>query len=228
MPQNPIETVEIVEPPIGELTKKHGGLKRGCFTGCGCIVLFLIGIIVAIRLFIGSGPETIKNIPNNFPKDIPVYDRDNIDSITYISGTYKSRSMEIAGLFPKFILSPVLLKLGNETGTTQEPSNQNTLQKLWTILTTPVGDSRDTVHIEWQTISADPSFVLSYYKTELRKQGYTIADSNSTPEVSFEKNTITGSVNAQKHTDDPGGSVEVVLTVNYPTVPGTTTLYHAP
>lgn len=231
MSQNPIETVEIVEPPIGELTKKHGGLKRGCFTGCGCIIFFIIAVVVAFRLFIGTGPQTLKKLPENFPADVPVYDRDNIDTITYISGTYKSRSMEIAGLFPKFILSPVLLTLdGNTTDKTQPRTNGATLEQLWKLITTPVGDNRDTIHVEWNTISAEPTFVISYYRTELRKQGYSTSDAGADGDtLTFEKGLVTGTLIVHKSTTDTSGLVYSALTINYPiNLAATTTIYHAP
>ena len=225
MAQNPIEKVEIVEPPIGELTKRHGGFKRSCFTGCGCIVLFIIGLLVGIRLFVGSGPKAIKDLPENFPKSIPVYDSDNVDSITFISGKYKNRSLEIAGIFPKFILSPLLLK--SEETASAKVQKEDTLKRLWRLMTTPVGDSRDTIQIEWGNLHAEPAFVISYYDTELRKQGYTTSEV-TTASLSFEKDAITGTLTTEKVAARSNGSTFAILTVNYPVIPETTTTYHAP
>ncbi|MEK7625480.1 MAG: hypothetical protein AAB467_03985, partial [Patescibacteria group bacterium] len=95
-----IDDIEIVEPPVGELSKQRNSLKKTCLTGCGCVIFLVAVILVLIRLFIGSGPTTIKVLPNNFPDGIPVYEKDSIEAITSISGTYKNRSMEIAAFFP--------------------------------------------------------------------------------------------------------------------------------
>ena len=84
-----LDDIEIVEPPLGELTKTHSH-KRACFTGCGCIVFLIITIIIGLKIYIGPGPQTLQKVPTNFPTDIPIYDRNNIEEITFISGQYKN------------------------------------------------------------------------------------------------------------------------------------------
>lgn len=219
MAKNPIETVEIVEPPIGELTKRHGSFKRSCFTGCGCIVLFIIALLVGIRLFIGSGPKTINDLPNDFPQSIPVYDRQNVDRITYISGKYKNRSLELAGLFPKFILSPLLMQ-SEEITSRKKDNKEDTFKKLWRVLTTPVGDSRDTIQIEWSNLPAEPTFIVSYYRTELQKQGYQTSEIDGKPTaLNFEKGLVTGNLTLKKDSPQTSGSSFAILTVNYSVAP---------
>ncbi len=213
-----INNVEIVEPPIGELTKKYSAfsaIKRACLTGCGCLVLVIIGIIIFIRLALGSGPETLKAVPSNFPSDIPIYDRDSIEQITFISGKYKNRGIEIAAFFPKLILSPLLATMNK--GNQDDPSVDKitSVKNLWQTISTPVSDHRDTVQIEWRKLDADPFFIIGYYKTELQKSGYDIeveSEGNNVQQFSFSKKEVSGSMYVQ---GPPGqGSEYALLTVN--------------
>ena len=214
-----INNVEIVEPPIGELTRKYSAfsaIKRACLTGCGCLVLVIIGIIVFIRLALGSGPETLKTVPENFPTEIPIYDSDSIEQITFISGKYKNRGIEIAAFFPKLILSPLLVNMNKDNQTNAQPTDKITsVKNLWQTITTPVSDHRDTVQIEWRKLPADPYFVIGYYKTELQKAGYTIeveSEGNDVQQFSFSKHEISGSMYVQ---GAPGQGAEfALLTVN--------------
>lgn len=218
-----LDKVEIVEPPLQELTKKRSGFKSACLSGCGCVFILIIVAIVGIRFYIGPGPSILKTVPTNFPPDIPVYDKDNIESITYISGKYKNRGIEIAAFFPKIILSPLLLKNGeNSTSTTN--SNQDTIKNLWGVITAPVGDHRDTVQIEWRNIDAEPSFVNSYYKTELQKKGYIIeveSKGQAVRQFSFSKpkTDISGSFYVAGDETLRPGTDYAILTVNLSRMP---------
>lgn len=215
-----INNVEIVEPPIGELTKKYSAfstIKRTCFTGCGCLVLLIIGIIIFMRLALGSGPETLKKIPDNFPNDIPIYDEENIEEITFVSGKYKNRGIEIAAFFPKIILSPLLLTLNKDSQNTNSTDRLTSVKNLWGIISAPVSDHRDTVQMEWRNLDADPSFIINYYKTELKKKDYNIdaeSEGQDKYQFSFSKDVITGSVYVEGNGDLKSGTSYVVLMVN--------------
>jgi len=215
-----INNVEIVEPPIGELTKKYSTfstIKRTCFTGCGCLVLLIIGIIIFMRVALGSGPQTLKKLPDNFPNDIPVYDRDNVEQITFVSGKYKNRGIEIAAIFPKIILSPLLITLNKDNKNNNNTDRFTSVKNLWGIISAPVSDHRDTVQIEWKNLDAEPSFIINYYKTELNKEGYTKdqeSESRATRQFSFSKGDITGSIYVEGDEEKKPGTDYVVLLVN--------------
>lgn len=221
MRRNTIDNVEIVEPPIGELTKKHSSLRGACLTGCGTLVVLGIGLIVAFKLFVGTGPTTIKTVPANFPGGIPLYDKDNIDKITFISGQYKNRSLEVAALFPKVILSSLIINTQSDEkkSSAKTPANDSFTGRLWELVTTPVGDSRDTVQIEWRGMDADPFFVASYYKKELRKQDYLISEENAIEnsyQFSFTRATTVGGVfKVMGNSGNKPGTSFAVLTVNF-------------
>jgi len=218
-----INNVEIVEPPIGELTKKYSAfsaIKRTCFTGCGCLVVLIIGITIFLRLALGSGPQTLKKIPDNFPTDIPIYDVDNTEQITFVSGKYKNRGIEIAAFFPKIILSPLFLTLNKDEQNTADTGKLTSVKNLWKIISAPVSDHRDTVQIEWRNLDAEPSFIINYYKTELNKNDYKIdveSEGQAVRQFSFSKDTITGSIYVQGDDTLKPGTDYVVLTVNLDT-----------
>lgn len=215
-----INNVEIVEPPIGELTKRYSAfssIKRTCFTGCGCLVVLLIAIAIFLRLALGSGPQTLKNIPANFPKDITIYDEDNIEQITFVSGKYKNRGIEIAAFFPKIILSPLFLTLNKSEQNTEDAGKLASVKNLWKIMSAPVSDHRDTVQIEWRNLDAEPTFIINYYKTELQKRGYKIdveSEGQAVRQFSFSQDTITGSIYVEGDDTVKPGTDYVVLTVN--------------
>ncbi|TSC84759.1 MAG: Uncharacterized protein G01um101413_143 [Parcubacteria group bacterium Gr01-1014_13] len=218
-----INNVEIVEPPIGELTKKYSAfstIKRTCLTGCGCLVLLIIGIIIFMRVALGSGPQTLKKLPDNFPNDIPVYDQDNIEKITFVSGKYKNRGIEIAAFFPKIILSPLFLTLNKNEQNTNDTDKIASVKNLWSIISAPVSDHRDTVQVEWSDLDAEPSFIINYYKTELSKNDYKIdveSEGRAVRQFSFSKDSITGSIYVEGNEEIKPGTDYVVLTVNLST-----------
>lgn len=224
-----INDVEIVEPPLGEMTKKYSAfsaIKRACLTGCGCLILVIIGIIIFLRLALGNGPQTLKKIPDNFPVEIPVYDKDNIEKITFVSGKYKNRGIEIAAFFPKIILSPLLLTM-NKNGQNSSNSDRFTsIKNVWKIISEPVSDHRDTVQIEWKNLDAAPSFITNYYKTELDKNNYKVdveSEGNGVKQFSFSKDNITGSIYAEGNEEIKSGTDYLVLTVNLNTETASTT-----
>lgn len=213
-----IDDVEIIEPPIGELTKQKSSLKRTALSGCGCVVFLIILALVGLRLYVGAGPTTISALPPEFPSGIPIYEKDSIKHMTFISGTYKNRSIEIAAFFPKIILSPLLLQLRHENS--DNPAFPIMSKSFWSLITTPVGDSRDTVQIEWTNMDADPGFVISYYRKELEKSGYQLEDTlkeNHTRQFNFFNDKgVGGTMYVRSDDTDHPGTDYAALTVNIP------------
>ncbi len=219
-----IDKIEIVEPPIEELSKHHSGFRRTCLTGCSSVILFVIAIIIAVWLAIGPGPKTIKTLPAHFPIDIPLYDKDNIEQITFISGKYKSRGLELAAFFPKIILSPLLLRTNSNYSTASEPEptpseeQSHYLKRIWQLIQTPVGDPRDSIEIEWKNLDAEPGFIMSYYKKELRKAGYTISEENqnsNSRQITFNKNDTAGTLTIARTEEQKIGTAYALLTLNF-------------
>lgn len=179
-----IKDVKIIEPPIQELSKRKFGFVMACLSGCGCLLLVTVGAIIGLKIYIGQGPQKLKTLPENLPKEIFIYDQYNIEKITFISGKYKSRSLGVAALFPKIILSPLLISLmdGSIGGVNGDDSSTSSKKagaySFWRLITAPVTDNRDSIQIEWRDIQVEPNYMLRVYKNKLQEKQFKI-DSES-------------------------------------------------
>ena len=212
-----IKDVEIKEPPLEELTRKYStfsSIKRSCLGGCGCLLFLIIILILILKFAIGVGPQNLTAVPSDFPVGIPIYDEEKIDSITHISGTYKNRVMEIAAIFPKIILSPLISALDKDAG---EGNGSSNFKDMWKIINAPVSDQRDVVKIKWADLNTDPEFLYSYYLTELKKNQFKITTESKTKnekQFSFSKDSVTGSFHIKSNADNT--KIQITnLTVNY-------------
>ncbi|OGH88472.1 MAG: hypothetical protein A3J93_04380 [Candidatus Magasanikbacteria bacterium RIFOXYC2_FULL_42_28] len=213
-----LDDIQIVEPPLEELTKQHSH-KRGCFLSCVFIIFLIVSSVIGIRFYLGAGPQTIKAVPPNFPADIPLYDKNNIEQITFIPGQYKDRGLEIATFIPKILLAPFISRLSTGTttaGVTETDSYWNGLRQ---VISRPPGDYHDTVQIEWRSIDADYGFIISYYKKELLKKNFIIeteSEGQNTKQFSFKRDNASGSIYTRGHIDSLSGTEYLILTVNLP------------
>lgn len=220
-----LENIEIVEPPIEELTKKYSTfstVKRTCLAGCGCLFIVFVALVIFLKLAMGTGPQTLKQVPSEFPADIPIYDKDNIEQITFVSGKYKNRGIEIAAFFPKIILSPLFLSLDKNqiAPSSTDKGVVSSVKNLWKIIKTPVSDHRDTVQIEWKNLDAEPTFVINYYKKELQKKGFKIdveSEGRDFKQFTFSRGDLTGSLYVQGDEELKPGTDYATLTVNIET-----------
>jgi len=220
-------TIQIQEPPIKELRQKSSCLRRGCLMGGSCLIAIIIGTLVIVGIIITSGSKTLKDVPENFPADVHLYDKENIQKITFISGGSKRRSLAIATFLPKLILSPFLkispatktVRRVDETGrvtVTKEITKEDFLR----LFKTPVGETTDTVVIVWTNLGADKDFILDYYQTEFAKVKYA---SRPAQMVDAERTTIEfkspdGRVTATLYVEDASrdrGTDYVSLTVDF-------------
>lgn len=208
-----LDNIEIVEPPIEELTKKRSW-KGACFTSCALLLVLIVALGIGIKLYVGPGPQTLKAVPANFPTDIPVYDKNNVEVITYISARYKQRGLGIATLLPKLILAPVFYNSQNNDSAT-------TLKNIWNAVSTPSSDNKDSIQIEWKDVNTDPDFIISYYKKELRKKNFKIevqSQGENVQQFSFiREDGVGGSVYASNSHDKKTSTEHLILTVNIPT-----------
>jgi len=224
-----IKDVVIKDPPLEELTKRYStfsSIKRSCIGGCGCLVFFIIIIIVILKLFLGVGPQTINKVPIDFPDNIPVYDSESISEITFINGQYKNRAIEIAAIIPKLILSPLISALDQDTINTSNDEKTN-IKNVWKIINSPVGDQRNVVKIRWINMNAEGNFVYNYYKNELIKANYTVADVNinddDAKQFSFSQGNIGGSFYVKIDKNRTGTELANLI-VNYYSIIATSTL----
>ncbi|MEK7084793.1 MAG: hypothetical protein AAB932_06165 [Patescibacteria group bacterium] len=191
--EKPIEKIEIQDPPLEELKKKRSCLRRGCFTGCGCIVFLLIGIALLFKFVIIPRPVELASVPPSFPEAIPLYDRGNISRIEFLSGEKEQRLLQLAAFIAR-------------------------KSDLLTSLALPLS-ARDQLRIEWHDLSATPKFIENFYQTELKKNHIATATSSQSDtlrQFTFATTTIDGAVII---TDDPAkdGTDSLELIINYPT-----------
>ncbi len=223
-----LEPIEIQDPPIQELGKKSSCLKRTCFTGCGCIIIFILAALLALKLISGPRTKELNQLPADFPAGIPIYDKDSINKITYISGKQKSRGLEIAAYAPKLVLSPIILLLNKNSAETSQTAGQGRIsiakESSWKefvkLMQEPVADHRNLLQIEWLELGAEPNFIQDYFSTELQHNDFSLGKSsqiNKTRQFSFsqEEKNIEGALYIE---DDSAkkGTDYVSLTVNYP------------
>lgn len=223
-----IEQIQIQDPPIEQLTRKNSCAKRSCASGFGCIVIFLIFALVMLKFSTGPKIKTIKIIPTNFSKSVPLYDTDNITKILYASGKEKSRFVEVVVFLPKLLLSPMVLMLDNNVALqkTTDTNGRLIIPKSITwndwvnYMREPITDKRDIIQIEWSALPAEPKFINNYYRTEMLKNKFKIEDTVVNGNIrqfhfSLETEGLTGVVYI---VDDPQttGTDLVSLTVNVP------------
>lgn len=194
-----IDKIEIKEPPIEELSKKRSCLRRSCGTGCGCFTIIVILSLILLRFSVGPRTKEIRDIPETFKENIPLYDIDNVDSIKLTSGKEQGKRIEIAAYFPKAILSPFIIYFDKNCTYIPQTNivcdDMSTWQKLSSFMSEPITDKRDTYQIEWTELSAKQDFIIEYYQTELKKKEFNIgilSEHNDIKQFTFSKNMING------------------------------------
>lgn len=192
-----IEDIEIKEPPIEDITKKHSCAKRGCSSSCGCLFFILLGMLILLKFVANPSLKSISKIPESVPQNIPIYDKDNIASVSFVSGQTQGRSVAIVSHVPSAILSPIFSLLGihlpppDQAALSEKKiTSLNTIKQL--IHNT---NHTDIVSISWTNLDAEPDFIFAYYKTKLRKNGYRIFQSSDT------ENQKNFSFSGQNHID---------------------------
>lgn len=230
-----LDRIEIIEPPIEELTKKPSWLKRIAFLGCGGVIMLIAGFFVAIKILLGPGPQSLHAVPPNFPPTVPVYDKNNIDTINFTPGRYDARAGQLATIFPHRLLAP-FIKNSAADGAVLSPAEsfqKNKAQKMWAFFTSPDDAFTDIYVLEWQSINAEPKFIFGYYRTELRKAGFTITDQTTDANDLYQRFTnnsdVEGTVEVNHSQDGDGGGTHAVLTVyvtRLGTQPASSTISH--
>ncbi len=215
-----IQDVKIVEPPIIELNKGSSGLKKSCFFSCGFIFLILLGLLIGIKFYIGIGPKTVTVIPQNFPLDeIPLYHKEKIDKMTFISGKYKSRRVELAALLPKIVMIPFLS--GNDETSVQTKEKVN-FKTFFQTLITPITDKKDNFKIEWKDVDNGYNTFINYYRNELQRSGFIIdatGEGTNYRKIDFSRSDgYTGTIYTENTTDEKNKTSYAFLMLNMPSL----------
>lgn len=204
-----------------EFKKQRSCLKRACFTGCGCLVIFLVAALLILKFTSGPRVKELKSTPPNFPAGIIIYDKDNISQITLVSGEDRGRAVETIAYGPKFVLSPIFLALEKKFPVRKESpegriEQRTTWESFVSLMKEPVADHRDKVQIEWTELPAEPKFVYNYYKDELVKAGFAVneaSDKDNIKQFAFSLDDTEGVLYIIDDAQKPGTDF-VSLTVN--------------
>jgi len=218
-----IDKIEIKDPPIQELQKKRSCLWRSCTTGAGCILLFLIGSAVIIKLAITPKVKELSAVPDRVQGEIPLYDLENVDTVKFTAGADRQKALSRAAAIPNLLLSPIITNLDEQANLDQVVDSSSTagIQLNWRLiqrlLQPAAADERDVVQIEWRDLSVTPAFIQEWYKTELKKKQFTVTESGegAVQQFTFRKKDIDGSISFK---DDPKipGTEYVLLTAYVP------------
>lgn len=198
------EGVQIIEPPLEELTKKNSGFKKACLSSCFTAIMVIVLIIVGLKLYVGRGPRQINQLPANYPMSIEVYDEYNLEKIYFISAKNKSRSLRLAGLFTKITVSPALISIESPSSENIPDTWEAKALDLWQFMQMPIGDNTDTIKMEWKDIASKPETMISFYKNKLEKSGFKITESQNNQEMQldFTNNTnVNGLILVKKGAD---------------------------
>lgn len=202
------DKVEIQEPPIKKLKKGRSCIKRSCWASCGCLAVLVIAFLLVLKFITVPRPKELKNVPAFFPQDFPLYDEQNIESITYTSTQSRNRAFEIAAYLPKAIIIPIYMASEDHIpdGFKTTFENSKTMmgwQRFIYLMKQPITEKKDIIEIEWIDLPAKPEFIESYYSTELKKQNYNhslLKNKVNDIQVMFDKNNIQGVIHIE---DDP-------------------------
>lgn len=211
-----MDDVQIQGPPIDEIQKRSSCLKRSCGTLLGMIIVLLVILSLLIHTIVRPRVKHLVTLPTDVPKEVPIYDQENLDAILYVDGTQRAQAVELLAFVPKAILSPLILAIENA----DEAAGVET-ESLWEsfirILGTPVADHRNIVSVEWTELQASPSFIHSYYRTALTQLGYAETDERGGERTRFEK--AEKGITVVIETDDNGnaqdGTEYAILKIYY-------------
>ncbi len=220
-----VDDIEIIEPPMEELSKKHSCFRRTCLSCCSFIFIIIIASLVILKFTTGPKVSQLRKLPDSFTKILPAYDQENIDAITVTSGQERSQTVDKIAYIPKLIISPILIKFDRQNYYINKyrPNISGQLlktDKFWDkvklLMKEPIGDQRDEIKIEWRDLSAEPKFIEKYYKAEMKKRQFnveTVAASTDTIHFTFTKDEIDGTIYIQNNPQTPNTDY-VVLNAN--------------
>lgn len=180
---------------------------QSCCLGCGLFfVAAIVGLVFLFRFMAGAPVEIRKDLPSTFPKDISVYAPTEATTITYAPGRQKSRFLHL-------VTAPLRL-IGDIAET--NGSNSGEANKILA----SYGDQiavMDSVTIYWRTIPRKAEDIVTYYGSELRKQGFELrAVPGDTNGIEFIATRSDATVHGTLRASEDGGAVQdMVLTVTY-------------
>lgn len=211
------DNIEIQEPPLREIKKKHSCFRRSCTTGCGCFLIIILGFLLFFKFFVVSQPKKIKTIPDNFPRSVPIYDSEHIDNIFQTLGKKRNKLLYNFGYLSQKSFSPIF-KFFDNNKKIYNTATKIKFDDVFNFISNPTTLRYDTIKIEWQNLTAEPDFIQKFFSARLESNGFFVSEGytkEGTYDLSFENETINGDL----HIDDnpkKNGSDYISITVRFP------------
>lgn len=200
--------------------------SHSCRNLFGC--LFLIIIIIALmvwgtfRFVIGPAIVVVDQIPNDFPKEIALY-QSNLAEIKVQTAESKTKVLGFLNSVPDFVSAPFLKWLSPDLKTqlVQKNFNQLTLPEKVTVdglrnsLESYNAKNDKTVSLSWDNLNKSKTEIASYYKQELEKNHFQIEEniSDYNIDLGFWKDDVFGAIKIGDSFQNNGSQVN--MTVNY-------------
>ena len=182
------EKITIKSPPISELEKQSSCLKRSCITGCGCIVVFLLGLLLIVFSLVQTRSKQISTIPEHIQQSVAIYAADDVNNAQYTASEDQNRFLESVAFIPKFILSPFVVLIDDQV----DPDN-TAWSQMKEFIQDPVLDARTKYQFTWNNLPASPQFIKNYYTTKLKQKGFEVIE-ESDEMLRFSSDSIDGTI----------------------------------
>lgn len=173
MTDNLEDRIIIEEPPIEKLTNKRSCLRKTCFNSCGGLVFVIVLSLLFLRFEARPKEKLIHELPETIKQSIPLYDPSQIFSIYYNAGQERQKRTELLTFFPKLIVSPFIVHFPHKLGDKGPYSSTSTKKQIfYGFMRTPIGEQKDIYTITWKNLTAEPRFIVEYYKTEMENKDF--------------------------------------------------------
>lgn len=211
------QDVEIKDPAVKQMKNKEDKscLKRGCSKGCIFLILLFIAFLFIIKFGVASKTKEVKDVPENFPDDISVYDKDSINSIQ-VSREENNVFAKIGKIFPKTVLVTLHLTLGSDSPEElknylqvkhRNLTDKNLPSKFWTLMQEAPKQKEEKIIIKWKNLSADIQFLKEYYESSLKESNFEVeltTNQDIQKQILFNKQNYVGKVYIKDDPKNPG------------------------
>lgn len=210
--------VVIEEPAIQKLSHKTSCLKKTCFNACGCLVLVLIGSFIFLRMIASPNEQNLKTIPETLKTQIPLYDTESLQKITFAAGKEKQNKIGLLVFLPKLIISPFVVHFPEKFLATESFSNTSTKKEiLYTFMRAPITEAKDSYTLEWENLTAEPDFIYNFYKDEMEKKKFTTQYDQSTEDLHqllFSSTSSMAAVRIEDKKNIKNGTDRVIMNIS--------------
>lgn len=197
--------------------------NHSCLKFFGCLIVMIVGVLacaVFLTIYV-TGPivRTVKEIPTNFPKDLPIY-QPNQAQVQVSPPESQTKIQQLSSALPGWILQILANYLYTDLKTQIMARNKSpeNLPAEPTISDLPpqVDKNGQTVTLSWANINKTKEELYNYYKEKLEQKGFTVKEliQNNEIDLSFFKNNISGAMSIMDSFAKDGNSA-VKMTVDY-------------